>query len=156
MSLMTRLTAPVLLSMACLFSTGCMTSPGHLEHIGNRNDAVDFHGYGLHPNRWIKIEAKNPGSGVWETIGWARTGTFSYYYSGEEFYLWSTDIEVDDKYWTFFEERYFAEVRAVDLFTGDLMFTFDAGFYNYFDATESLGDLWMDHGHSTSVTIFAN
>ena len=156
MRLMTRLAAPVLLSMTCLLSTGCMTSPGNLEFVGSKNDPVEFNGYCQQPNRWVRIEAKHLGSGVWETIGWAKSGSHRFHYSGEDFYYWSNDVPLADRYWTFFEERYFAEVRVRDFLTGDELYTFDAGFYSYFDPSESLGDLWIDHGHGTTATIFAN
>ena len=63
---------------------------------------------------------------------------------------------MSDRYLTFFDERYFAEIRTRDLLIGDELHTFEADFYSFFDPTERLGDLWIDHGHGTTATIFAN
>ncbi len=47
---------------------------------------------------------------------------------------------MSDRYLTFFDERYFAEIRIRDFLVGDELHTFGAGFYSCFDPSESLGD----------------
>lgn len=136
--------------------TGCMTTPGNYENVGSVDEDVAFNGWIQQPSRWVKIQARVPGAGDWEDIGWALSGTHPYSYSGKTWYNWEKDITIPMRYWLYLDGHYWAEVRAIDYSSGDLLYTFEAGYYDFFEFTEPLGQLWMDHGYGTSVTIAAD
>lgn len=147
-----------LLVAAAATSTGCMYTPGHNEHIGSRSDKVSFGGALTEPGKWVVIQAKHPRSG-WQTLGYAQTGTYPFQYSETDWYLWSKKLAIPHSYWRFEPDAgtlWKADVRAVDWDSGDSLFTFEAGFFSYFDINEPVDELWEDHGHSTSVTIRAD
>ena len=142
------------LSLA-LLSTGCMTSPGHNQWIDDESDPVQFSGFLLDGNEWVKIQAKHPTNG-WTTIGWTKSGTTSYHWSDSDWYSWNKSIVIPASYWTYGGSGYTkAEVRAIQYSNNQNLATFENGFSGYWDYTETLGDLWMDHGHGNSVTIYA-
>ena len=150
-------------SICCLFalglalvSTGCMTNPGNGELVGNKSDPVRFSGYMLGGSEWVKIQAKHPRSG-WQTIGWAKSKTYAYHWDDSDWYPWSNDITVPADYWTSIGYGYSkAEVRAVEYSSNRNLPTFEAGFNSYWDPNETAEDLWNDHGHAASATIYAS
>ena len=156
-----KLTLTILGLGLALTTTGCMTGPGHGEHVGNIEGNVDFNGYLMdEPNTWVKIQAKHPTYG-WQTIGWARSKSWSVPYSGADWNPWNASIKVPLQYWTFIgtdnpNGQFKAEVRAVNYSTGNQLANFDAGYNEYFEYEEPLGDMWAAHGHSGAVTIYGN
>lgn len=149
-------------SIVCLFglglvllSSGCMTSPGHGEFVGSRSDAVRFNGYLLGGSQWVKIQANHPVSG-WQTIGWAKSNSYSFHWDDSDWYPWNNNIVVPAGYWTSIGYGYAkAEVRAVEYSSNRNLPSFEAGFSSYFDPKETVEDLWNDHGHAASATIYA-
>ena len=145
-----------LLAATAMGLTGCMTTPGDYENIGRVTDDVHFEGFVVEPNRTIRIQARVPGPGNWETIGWARSGDRAISYSGSDWYNWSRSLRVPAKYWIYLDGHHWAEVRAVDYLENEPLYTFKAGFYSYFDFDVPLLELWAEHGHGQSVTIAAD
>ncbi len=151
-----KLVGFVLFAGTLVASTGCMTTPGHYENVGSVSDEVTFTGWLQEPDRWVRIQARTPGAGRWVTIGWARSDDTPYHYSGGDWYYWETNRTVPPEYWIYLDGHFWAEVRAVDYLSNEPLYTFEAGYFSYFDYREPLEDLWADHGHGASVTIAAD
>ena len=146
-------------------STGCMTSPYHGETIGSTDDNVRFGGFLLNANECVEIQALNPKSHAWETIGWSRSASRSSKWSGMDFYSWHASILVPARCWTkTFQPRYdnddvvvavgIADVRAVT--DAGTLLTINDDFVEWFDPYhESPREMLIDHHHGTTATIFA-
>jgi hypothetical protein len=142
---------------------GCMTSPGHYEHVGDVSDRIEFSGYHEYPNREIAILAWYPRDvsrwdqdGHWLAIATARSSNVPLRYSGKDWYYWEVSGCVPAFSWTYLDGYYWADIRAWDVEAEEDLFTFEGDFDSYFDMTESLSELWRDHGHGTYVTIAAD
>ena len=127
-------------------------------------DPVVFGGFLLYGNETVEIQARNPNTDRWETIEWAQSSSNSYGYSGGVWYSWYKKVLVPKRYWYLCDGRisqdnsvrsflFAAEVRSVA--KGDALMTFEKGFNSWFDPSESLSDMWHDHGHGSTVTIYA-
>lgn len=138
-----------------LTTTGCMTSPGHGEIVGKKSDKVYFGGYLTDPDQWVSIQARHPSSG-WITIGYAKSKSYSFTFDGTQWYPWSVKLIVPNSYWTAIGYGYNkVDVRALRYSTGGALATWKGDFSDWFDVNESLGDLWNEHGHGSTATIFA-
>lgn len=145
------------LSLAMLIaviSSGCMATPGQGEYVGKRTDNVSFSGYTLNPNETIYLYARKPGTTTWTYIGWARTGTHSYNHLGQDWYYWGRAVVIPQSCWN---TGWFSasEVKATNA-SGTALYTFQKGFYSWFDDYNTLGDMWDDRGHGTTVTVLAD
>ena len=152
-----KLACTLILAGAAITGTGCMMTPGHGEYVGLKTDPVKFTGAVQQPNKTVNIQARDRNNnGNWRTIGSARSGTLAVQYSGVNWYYWHYEKALDHNYWYAVSPfDWYAEVRAVDAASGQALNTWEDGFFAYFDMNEPLADHWEDHGHGTSVTIYA-
>lgn len=136
-------------------STGCMTSPGQGEMIGNRNDPVTFSGFVLGPNERVLIQAKHPVAG-WLTISSARSAAVAYTYHGTSWHPWGRAVRVPTSFWTasgFGMVK--TEVRAVMHPKGYALPTFHGKFEDWFNPNQSPGEMFSEHGAGSTATIYA-
>ena len=155
MIFLTRSIGLALLCVCAITSSGCMTTPGHGEYIGNKNKKVSFGGYVLEPNTWVQIQTEHPTLG-WQTVGWAKSANYSFTYDGQQWYPWSKSIKLPAASWIPVNESMNAAyVRVVQYNNGNVLYTFDQGFGSWFDPETSLADMWSDHGHGTEIVIFS-
>lgn len=141
-------------------STGCMTTPGHGQHIGDFEGDVSFDGYLTEGNSWVRIEAKHPTNG-WQTIGWAKSSASSIPYSGEDWHHWSASLQVPASCWVYLgpddpKGHFKADVRAIQYSNGKPLYTFEAGYGSWFDYSTPLAEMYDEHGNGTQVTIYGN
>ena len=139
-----------------LLSTGCMTSPGNGEYVGHRAEPVEFGGFVMEPSELIRIDARHPTLG-WRTIGWTRSERHAYNWNGQQWYPWQRTLRVPSIYWdSLGYGLYRADIRAVQHATDGTLATFQGEFGTWFEPGETLGQMWADHGHGTSVEIYAH
>jgi hypothetical protein len=151
--------APVLLLLA---TTSCMVTPGDGDNIGYiRDEPVQFSGFATAPGSLIRIEANHPERG-WEPIRYTTSSSGSLVFDGITFFPWNTKTLIPLEYWSFPGEQDDApgqvhgqaEVRAVDVKRNAPLYSFEGGYYEWFDFSQSLYGMWQEHGAGLSVTIF--
>jgi len=137
-------------------STGCMMTPGHGENIGNKLDKVQFLGAVQAPGKTVCIQGKDRYN-RWQNIATAKSTSTPYRYSGSTWYLWSREIAVPHHLWHIDGDPWHwkAEIRVIDISSGDALATFEEGFFEYFDPEVSLADLVEEHLHGETVTIYS-
>jgi len=144
-------------------ATSCMITPGEGDMIGYiRAEPVQFSGLTTSPGSLIRIEANHPHRG-WEILRYTTSSSSSLVFDGVTFYPWHTEQIIPLGYWSYSDEEFRAskneyemeaEVRAVDLARAAPLYTFEGGFYEWFDSSQSLYDMYQEHGAGVSVTIF--
>jgi len=139
-----------------------MVTPGDGDNIGYiRAEQVQFSGFATAPGSLIRIEANHPDRG-WEAICWATSSSGSFVFDGITFYPWNAKTLIPLEYWSPSDEEFTdsgteyemeVEVRAVDVVRKAPLYSFEGGFYEWFDFSQSLYDMYQEHGAGVSVTI---
>jgi len=159
MNKLIALTAPMVLLLA---STGCMIAPLDGQNIGSLSQQVEFSGVTEQANEWVYIQAQNPNTLDWVTIGTAKTGSSPYDAYDTDWYLFSTNLQIPGKYWSYTgaNNEFTAEVRCKSSgstsYMGNKMLGFTTGFWVFFDPDEyayTQSELWQFAGNGHSVTV---
>ena len=147
----------MLLAGIAVLSTGCMTRPGALTHVGDRDDSVLFDGWTTNPNEYVYIYARDSTTSSWLYIGYAKTGTTAVNHFGTDWYYWNKNLVVPEICWTSGSGYWnaFSYVKATNG-SGTNLLTFKEGFYDWFDDYDNLSELWDEQGWGDEVIIFAN
>lgn len=142
-----------LLAGLLVTSVGCMVTPGNQQIISSRTTPVEFSGYTVHPGQKIELYAMNSSNQAWTKIGETTSSTKGFEHFGTQWYYWNKSIVIPKSQWISWGTNgmYVALVRGVA--DNNDLFTFEDGFYDYFDDYDSLEELYLEHGSPGGVEI---
>ena len=142
--------------------TGCVTSPLDGDEYASMDSTITVTGFTQKPNQHVHVmvDPAFPSypSGI---VGEATTGTTPIYAHGNTWYAFSVKIKLKEQYWGWASDgrrravlrfRKYESTDWEDLDFGTPLYTFSSW---AFEPEKNLIDFWADHGHGTSVEIFA-
>ena len=151
----------LLIAAIAISSTGCMTSHGSGEYIGDKDALQTFSGWTTDPDQEVHLYViSNLIPQEWAYLGEAKVGTSAYTYFGQKWYFWYLKAYIPEDSWISAANTapgdYLTIIKAENQY-GSPLYYFEADFYSYYDNYNSLEDLWLDRGvNSSNIVIFGD
>lgn len=139
---------------ACVFSTGCMTTPNTGDVIANKSQTVHFSGWTHTPSEKVDIYAYNFVTNNYQKIGTTYSTSSSVPAFGTEFSYWSKNITIPAQCWSspgFFKSSAVLKARSA----GADMICWEDGFADYVGEYDDLSTLYEERSAGTQVWIAA-
>ena len=142
--------------------SGCAVTPLNGTQYASMDSTITVTGFTQEPNQHIHVLVDPPfpnyPGGI---VGETQTGTTPVFAHGSNWYMYSVKIKLKDHHWGWAQDgrrravlrcKKFNSTNWQDMDNGTPLFTFNSWAY---EPDKSLLDFWNDHGHGTTIEIFA-
>jgi hypothetical protein len=101
--------------LAVLGINGCTVTPYDGKYVGTRSSSIAFGGYAENPNSPMTVQAWNPSTNSFATVGTGYTANSpTTTVDGVNMYEWNTTFAVSNTYWLPAYAGYYARMRVMN------------------------------------------